>query len=87
MPTVKIRKQKGAAIISLPAEVLKELGIGVGQSLDIEVSNGALIVRSAGRPARRRYSLSELLEGVTPAVAREMAKANAEWNGCDGGQS
>ncbi len=80
MPTVKIRKQKGAAIITLPAEVLKTLGVDVGQSLDIEVINGALIARPAGQPTRRRYSLSELLEGITPAVGREMAKASAEWN-------
>ncbi len=80
MPTVNIRKQGGAAIITIPAEVLKELAVGVGQALDIEVSNGALIARPTGGGMRRRYSLSELLEGITPTVAREMSKASAEWN-------
>lgn len=80
MSTVNIRKQGGAAIITIPAEVLKELAVGVGQALDIEVSNGALIARPTRGGVRRRYSLAELLEGVTPAVAREMAKASAEWN-------
>lgn len=80
MSTVNIRKQGGAAIITIPAEVLRELAVGVGQALDIEVSNGALIARPTGVGARRRYSLSELLDGVTPAVAREMAKASKDWN-------
>ena len=80
MPTVNIRKQGGAAIMTIPVDVLKELAVGVGESLDLEVADGAMVARPARRNARRRYSVAELLEGVTPAVAREMRRESAAWH-------
>ncbi len=80
MPTVNIRKQGGAAIMTIPAEVLKELAVGIGESLDLEVAEGVMVARPAQRSARRRYSVAELLEGVTPAVAREMKHESAAWH-------
>ena len=80
MPTVNIRKQGGAAIMTIPAEVLKELAVGVGESLDLEVAEGVMVARPAQRSARRRYSVAKLLEGVTPAVAREMKRESAAWH-------
>lgn len=80
MPTVNIRKQGGAAIMTIPAEVLKELAVSVGESLDLEVAEGVMVARPARRGARRRYSVAELLEGVTPAVAREMQRESAAWH-------
>ena len=80
MPTVNIRKQGGAAIMTIPSDVLKDLAVGVGESLDIEVADGVMVARPARRGARRRYSVAELLEGVTPAVAREMNRESAAWH-------
>lgn len=80
MPTVNIRKQGGAAIMTIPAEVLKELAVGVGESLDLEVAEGVMVARPAQHRARRRYSVAELLEGVTPAVARGMMRESAAWH-------
>jgi antitoxin ChpS len=80
MPTVNIRKQGGAAIMTIPADVLKELAVGVGEALDLEVAEGVMVARPARRSARRRYSVTELLEGVTPAVAREMRRESAAWH-------
>jgi len=48
--------------------------------LDIEVADGGMVARPARRGARRRYSVAELLEGVTPAVAREMNRESAAWH-------
>ena len=73
MTTVNVRKQGGAAVITLPANMLKMLDIKVGSTLELQVSEGQLTARPAR--GKRRYSLSELLLGVTP---KAIAKINAE---------
>jgi antitoxin ChpS len=80
MPTVNIRKQGGAAIMTIPADVLKELAVGVGETLELEVADGVMHARPARCSARRRYSVAELLEGITPAVARKMTRESAAWH-------
>jgi antitoxin ChpS len=70
--TTKIRRQGGAAIVTLPPAVLKMMQVEVGDQLSLDVANGELIGRAA-RPAKKRYSLSELLEG-----ADEIRALNAE---------
>lgn len=73
MTTVNVRKQGGAAVVTIPANMLKMLHIKVGSNLELQVSEGVLIARPAG--GKRRYSLSELLLGVTP---KTIAQLNAE---------
>ena len=69
MITVNVRKQGGAAVVTVPAEVLKLLNIEVGSKLELNVSGGVLTARPTAKS--RRYSLSELLHGVTRArIAR-----------------
>ncbi len=80
MPTVNIRKQGGAAIMTIPADILKKLALNPGEALEIEVADGVMLARPARTSARRRYSVAELLEGVTPAVAREMRRESAAWH-------
>ncbi|MDD5298889.1 MAG: hypothetical protein PHD65_00185 [Gallionella sp.] len=52
---------------------MKMRHIEVGSKLELNVSKGALTARPAAN--KRRYSLYELLQGVTPA---KIAKLNAE---------
>ena len=66
--------------MTIPADVLKELSVGVGETLELEVADGVMLARPARRVAQRRYSVAELLEGVTPAVAREMTRESAAWH-------
>jgi antitoxin ChpS len=73
MMTVTIRRQGGAAVMTIPADVLKLLDIEVGSTLHLEVADGAMTVRPAG--PRKRYRIEELLQGVTP---RLMSKFNAD---------
>ena len=73
MTTVNVRKQGGAAVVTIPANMLKMLNIDVGSTLELNVSEGVLMARPAAN--KRRYSLSELLQGVTP---KRMAELNAE---------
>ncbi len=76
MITVNVRKQGGAAIVTVPAELLKKMNIEVGSKLELNVSGGVLTARPTARS--HRYSLSELLQGVTP---KRIAKLNAETAG------
>jgi antitoxin ChpS len=75
MNTVSIRRQGGAAIVTIPAEIMRRLDLSVGAVLALEVKGSAIVARPS-RPARRkRYTLAELLEGVT---AEDAAAVNAE---------
>lgn len=77
MITVTIRRQGGAAVMTIPSDVLKLLEIEVGSSLELEVANGRITMRPAG--VRKRYALAELLRGVTPDVLAELNAATA-WS-------
>lgn len=73
MITVNIRKQGGAAIITIPADVLKILNIDVGATLELDVTNQGFTAHPVNQ--RKRYSLSELLRGVTPKKMKALNKA------------
>lgn len=88
MITVNVRKQGSAAVITIPNIVMKTLDISAGSTLELDISNGVLIARPVRNPTRRRYTLHELLRGVTPETmaalqqethwAREGAPAGRE---------
>ena len=59
--TTKIRRQGGAAIVTIPPAVLKMMQLEVGDQLSLAVTEGELVARPL--KARRRYTLSELLQG------------------------
>ncbi len=80
MASVNIRKQGGAAIMTIPAEVLKQLAVNIGDSLDVHVSDGVMLARPAQANGRRRLSLTELLQGITPELSRRMEVESAEWH-------
>ena len=76
MTTVNVRKQGGAAVVTIPANVMKMLHIEVGSKLELNVSEGILTARLAVN--KRRYSLTELLQGVTPAKITQL-NAETAW--------
>ena len=65
MITVNIRKQGSEAIITIPADVLKMLDVEVGAALELEVGQGVFTTRPVRAKSRKRYSLAELMRGVT----------------------
>lgn len=70
---VNIRKQGGAAVITLPVYVLKTLNLRVGQRLQVSVEQDALVARPmVEKKPRARYTLSELLQGTTVEEMREL---------------
>lgn len=76
MLVTKIRKQGGAAVVTLPAEVLRQLDAGIGEDLSIVVSQHTIILRPV-RSERRRYNLEELLAGITEQNMQVLAEDTA----------
>lgn len=54
---VVLKKYGNTTVVVLPPSVLKDIGIGAGQSMSIETTIDGKIILSA----KKRYSLSELL--------------------------
>ena len=77
MIPVQIRKQGSSAIITLPVAALKIMGEEVGNTLLLDVERGKLTAISTKEPERRRYKLSELLDGVTQESMDELNEASA----------
>jgi antitoxin ChpS len=71
--TSKIRRQGGAAVMTIPPTLLKLLHLEVGAQLELNVVDGELIARPVVQPARKRYTLAQLLEGCDA-----IAELNAE---------
>jgi antitoxin ChpS len=72
---IRIRKQGGVAVMTIPARVLKMLNVDVGSRLQLDASRGSFTVKPAASAGRKRYTLKELLCGVTP---KKMAVLDAE---------
>ena len=58
----RIRKQGGAAVVTIPPAMLKQMNVDIGQELWLSVAEGKLIAQPAKR--KKRYRLSELLAGA-----------------------
>ncbi|WP_105381832.1 type II toxin-antitoxin system antitoxin MazE [Neorhizobium alkalisoli] len=59
--TTKIRRQGGAAVVTIPPAVLKMMQVEIGDQLSLAVANQELVVRPV--KSKKRYKLSELLQG------------------------
>ena len=77
MAIVSIRRQGGAAIMTIPAEILKELCVEVGSQLSVVAKGGAFVARPKAKTERKRYSLRELLRGATPEAVRKLNEDTA----------
>jgi len=77
MAIVSVRRQGGAAVMTIPHDVLKTLDIEVGCKLEVAVEDGAFTARPRKKAARRRYSLRELLRGATPEAMRRLKEETA----------
>ena len=75
--TTRIRRQGGAAVMTIPPALLKMLGLEIGEQLTLEVDNGALVA-SPVRLEKKRFTLAELLDG-----AEEVAALNARERAWD----
>ena len=75
MITVNIRKQGGAAVITIPSDVLNLLNLQIGSTLQLDITNKGFTARPVNNPEFKRYSLAELLTNVTP---KDMVSLNED---------
>jgi antitoxin ChpS len=68
----KIRRQGGAAVMTIPPALLKLMNLDIGSEVSLSVTDGELVARPA-RVGKKRYSLNELLKG-----SEAFADLNAE---------
>lgn len=78
MITANIRKQGGAAIITIPSDVLKILNLDIGSTLELEITQDGFIAHTTHHKTRIRYTLKELLRGVTPKSIKALNGAT-KW--------
>jgi antitoxin MazE len=56
-----IQKWGNSLALRIPKSIAVETGLGQGDSVELQMEAGALVVR----PARPRYRLADLLRGIT----------------------
>lgn len=78
MLSMPLRKQGGAAVLTIPPSVLKSLGVQVGAQLQMDVQDGTLHVVPLQAAPRKRYSLAQLLEGATPKLVKALNADTAD---------
>ena len=78
MMEANVRKQGGAAILTIPADIMRLLDIKIGTKLSLDVVNGELIVKLSKSNERKKYTLAELLEGATSSNIKALNKAT-QW--------
>jgi antitoxin ChpS len=66
MKMVHVRKQGGAAIITIPPDLLRALHVAIGSTLKLDINDGKLTASPVTKKLRKRYTLRELLEGSSP---------------------
>lgn len=80
--TVQVRKQGGAAVMTIPADILNVLDLRVGSSLQIVPQGNGFSVRPVLKlvqaDAAKRLPLKELLRGATPQNMKKLQLQTAD---------
>jgi antitoxin MazE len=76
---VEIQKWGNSAAVRLPAPVLRDAGIALGQTLELTVEDGKLIFAPS-----KEYKLEELVAAITPEnchplLLDDSLKGNESW--------
>jgi antitoxin ChpS len=81
MMTVQVRKQGGAAVMTIPADILNVLDLRVGSRLQILPQLDGFSVRAVTEPAptsaAKRLSLRDLLRGATSENMKNLRRQSA----------
>jgi antitoxin ChpS len=78
MITVQIRRQGGAAVVTIPSDLMKMLKVEIGATLQLDIANGELVAKPVRKRGAKRYTLKELMRGATPKVLREL-EGDTAW--------
>jgi antitoxin MazE len=75
----QIGKWGNSLAVRIPGAYAKELGLQEGTDLDVALVNGGILLR----PRSRKYTLDELVGGVTP----ENLHGETDWGPPVGGEA
>ena len=64
---VRVARWGNSLGLRIPKDVAQRIGLRQGASVDVETEGNRIIIT----PARRRYVLADLLQGMTPEAMRE----------------
>lgn len=66
MATATLRTLGGSVVLAIPPNLLETLHLQAGSKVEIDLSGDFLTLKPAqpAQPARKRYTLAELLEGM-----------------------
>lgn len=64
--TTRIAKWGNSLALRIPRNLAAEVDVKDGDAVDVSVENGALVVR----PARKHYTIEELVADMTPGDRR-----------------
>lgn len=78
MLTMPLRKQGGAAVLTIPIALMKRLQFQVGESVEMDVQDGTLVLKPLKDKPRKRYTSAELLAGATPRALKAL-NASTAW--------
>jgi len=78
MITLNVRKQGGAAVITIPSDILELLDIQIGSKLGLDVNGKKLIIHPIKKEIPKRYSLTELLKDIQPEDIKALKK-ETKW--------
>ncbi|MCE1713996.1 AbrB/MazE/SpoVT family DNA-binding domain-containing protein, partial [Enterobacter hormaechei] len=78
MARTRLRQQGGAVVVTIPSDIATVMGWSVGMTLDVSSSGDTISIKPAGRIARGRKSLSELLQGIDETEVRAFNEATAD---------
>lgn len=77
MLSMPLRKQGGAAVVTIPPSILNSLDLKIGSELQMDVLDGTLLMVPVRAPKRKRYTLAQLLVGATPATIKALNNETA----------
>ena len=76
-----LRKQGRATVVTIPPSVLKSLNHKVGDALQMDVLDGALVMMPVIPTKPKRFTLAQLLVGATPAAIKALNYDAAKLRG------
>jgi antitoxin MazE len=76
--TTQLSKWGNSLGLRLPKSVAREAQVDEGDTVDVSVDNGAIVIR----PSRPRYSLQELVRRITPTNRHD----ENDWGGQAGNE-
>ncbi|HVX92340.1 MAG TPA: AbrB/MazE/SpoVT family DNA-binding domain-containing protein [Xanthobacteraceae bacterium] len=72
---IEFQRWGNSLAVRVPSAFAKEVGATEGKRAEMTVENGALVVKVVRPKKRRRYSLEQLIEGIT----RESYHREIDW--------